>query len=63
VALNNPQKVLNAETKAFFKAHITNLIFFSNLDSKLLPILMNAVIKICEIGNGYIDTWPELMNV
>jgi hypothetical protein len=62
-ALEIPQKVLSHETKSYFQQNIINLMFFSNLDTKLLPVLMNAIIALCTATKGYINAWPDLMNV
>jgi hypothetical protein len=62
-ALQNPQKVLTNETKSFFMQNIINLMFFSNIESKLLPVLMNSIVALCQATKGYINSWPDLMNV
>ncbi len=62
-ALEIPQKVLSLETKSYFQQNIINLMFFSNLETKLLPVIMNAIIALCTATKGYINAWPDLMNV
>ena len=62
-ALGNPEKVMNNDVKSYFQQNFINLMFFSNVETKLLPVMMNTVISLCISTKGYINCWPDLMNV
>lgn len=35
--------------------------FYNKVDPKVLPTLKNAIIHLCDIAQGYNNTWPELI--
>jgi exportin-2 (importin alpha re-exporter) len=35
--------------------------FYNKVDAKLLPTLKNAIIHLCDIAQGYNNTWPDLI--
>ncbi len=59
--MENPRKVMSSDTKKYFESNILSLLV--NSDSKLIPTLKEIVVFICVEGGGYLNSWPQLMNV
>ena len=62
-AVANPHMLLSNEAKQYFQANILNLMFITRTEPKLMPVLKNTIINLCTQGEGYINTWHNLMNV
>ncbi len=62
-SLEQPHKRITNETKKYFQDNILNLMFITSTDPKLMPILKNSIINFILDGEGYLNAWPEIMNV
>jgi hypothetical protein len=52
---------MNLDTKRIFKSNIINLMM--SVDAKIVPTIKEMIVSICKEGGGYINSWPDLMNV
>ena len=59
-AIMNQHKIMNEETKNYFKENVLQLML--NAENELLPNIIEMVKIIVQGANGYLTIWPKLMD-